>query len=47
MTAWMGEIGIVLYEVLSLVLTGVPFPVFIVGLSYVVEGSQLRLIVFG
>ena len=38
----MGEIGLVLDEVLDLVLTGVPFPVLIVGLSYVVEGAHLH-----
>ena len=32
MTAWMGEIGLVLVQVLDMVLTGVLFYVFIVGL---------------
>ena len=44
----MGEIGLVLVMVLVLVLViiGVPFSVWILGLSYVVEGSQVWLIVF-
>ena len=37
----MGVIGLVL----DLVMPGVPFPVLIVGLSLVVEGSQVWLIV--
>ena len=41
----MGKIGLVLDEVLALVLTGVPFTVLIVGLSYVVGGAQVWLIV--
>ena len=40
----MGEIGLVLVQVLYLVLTGVLFSVFIACLSWVVEGAQVWLI---
>ena len=46
LTVWMGGIGLVLYKVLYLVLSGVPFLVLIVGLSLVVEGTQVWFIVF-
>ena len=42
----MGGIGLVLVQVLAMVLTGVLFSAWIVGLSYVVEGAQVWLIVF-
>ena len=42
----MGEIGLVLDEVMDLVLTGVPFYVLVIGLSEVDEGAQVWLIVF-